>query len=57
MRKLIWASNTLGGLDCGGRVHRVEWTLHGHAGYFEKSKTRGFCVNPHLNYGFHRSDD
>ena len=57
MRKLIWASHALGWLDCGGRVHGVEWTLHGHAGYFEKSKTRGFCVNPHLNDGFHRSDD
>ena len=57
MRKLIWAPNTSGWLDCGGRVHGVEWTLHGHAGYFEKSKTRGFCVNPHLNDGFHRSDD
>ena len=36
-----WPMLNSGGFDGGGRLHRVEWTMHGNAGHPQKSKTRG----------------
>ena len=33
-----------GGFDGGGRLHRMEWTMHGNAGHSQKGKTGGLNV-------------